>query len=141
MTSRLARPAVELGVEDRLPRPEVEPPVGDRQDDLVVDEQVLPVRVAVVLAAAVVAEVAGVGRELARDVVRRLLPRRRRELVEPLERVLEEPGSSSLTQTPAVMCIAETSTMPSATPASSTACWTSSVMRTNSRRSGSRRSV
>ena len=92
MTSRLAPAAVELGVEDRLPRAEVEPPVGDRQHDLVVDEQVLPVRVAVVLAAAVVAEVAGVGRELARDVVRRLLPRRRRELVEPLERVLEEPG-------------------------------------------------
>ena len=46
------------------------------------------------------------------------------------------PGSSSLTQTPAVMCIAETSTRPSRTPASSTASWTSSVMRMNSRRSG-----
>jgi hypothetical protein len=44
------------------------------------------------------------------------------------------PGSSSLTQTPAVMCIAETSTRPSATPASWTAAWTSSVMRTNWRR-------
>ena len=57
-----------------------------------VDEQVLEVRVAVVLAAAVVAVVAGVGRELVRDLVRRLLPRRRRELVEPLERVLEDAG-------------------------------------------------
>ena len=46
------------------------------------------------------------------------------------------PGSSSFTQTPAVMCIAETSAMPSAIPASSTAAWTSSVMRTNARRSG-----
>ena len=45
------------------------------------------------------------------------------------------PGSSSLTQTPAVMCIAETRTKPSRTPDSSTARWTSSVMRTNSRRS------
>jgi hypothetical protein len=44
------------------------------------------------------------------------------------------PGSSSLTHTPAVMCIAETSTIPSVTPDSSTAAWTSSVMRTNSRR-------
>src|SRR4051794_11848049 len=84
--------SVELGVEDGLPRAEVEPPAGDRQDDLVVDEQVLPVCVAVVLAAAaVVAEVAGVGRQLARDVVGRLLPRRRGELVEPFERVLEDP--------------------------------------------------
>jgi hypothetical protein len=46
------------------------------------------------------------------------------------------PGSSSFTQTPAVMCIADTSTIPSATPDSSTACCTSSVMRTNWRRSG-----
>jgi hypothetical protein len=56
----------------------------------VVDEQVLPVRVAVVLAAAVVAEVAGVGRELGGDVVGRRAPGRRRELVEPLQRVLED---------------------------------------------------
>ena len=73
-------------------------------------------RVAVVLAAAVVAEVAGVGASAARDVVPGGLPARRRELVEPLERVLEEPGSSSLTQTPAVMCMALTSTMPSRMP-------------------------
>ena len=46
------------------------------------------------------------------------------------------PGSSSFTHTPAVMCIAETSTMPSLTPDSSTACCTSSVMRTNALRSG-----
>jgi hypothetical protein len=44
------------------------------------------------------------------------------------------PGSSSLTHTPAVMCIAETSAMPSAIPASATAWRTSSVIRTNSRR-------
>ena len=53
--------AVELEVEDRLPRAEVEPALGHRDDHLVVDEQVLEVRVAVVLAAAVVAVVAGVG--------------------------------------------------------------------------------
>jgi hypothetical protein len=39
-----------------------------------------------------------------------------------------------LIQTPAVMCIAETSTIPSLIPASRTANSTSSVMRTNSRR-------
>ncbi len=44
------------------------------------------------------------------------------------------PGSSSFTQTAAVMCIAETSTIPSETPDASTAAWTFSVMRTNSRR-------
>jgi hypothetical protein len=46
------------------------------------------------------------------------------------------PGSSSLTQTPAVMCMAETRTMPSSIPDSSTARWTSSVIRTNCRRDG-----
>src|SRR3954454_1260686 len=80
--------AVELGVEDLLPRAEVEAAGGDRQDHLVVDEQVLEVSVAVVLAAAMVAVVAGGGKQLAGDVVRRLLPARRRELVEPFERIL-----------------------------------------------------
>jgi hypothetical protein len=40
-----------------------------------------------------------------------------------------------LTQTAAVMCIAETRTIPSFTPDSSTALCTSPVIRTNSRRS------
>src|SRR5687767_4824566 len=84
----LVAAAVELDVEDRLPRAEVEPPLGDGHDHLVVHEQVLQVRVPVVLAAAVVAVVAGVRQQLARGVVRRFLPARRRELVEPLERVL-----------------------------------------------------
>ena len=44
--------AVELAVEDRLPGAEVEPAGGHRDDHLVVDEQVLEVGVAVVLAAA-----------------------------------------------------------------------------------------
>jgi hypothetical protein len=44
------------------------------------------------------------------------------------------PGSSSLIQTPAVMCIAHTSAIPSWTPESATALATSSVIRTNSRR-------
>jgi uncharacterized membrane protein YccC len=54
-------------------------------------EQVLEVRVAVVLAAAVVTVVAGVRQQLARHVVGRLLPARRRDLVQPLERVLVQP--------------------------------------------------
>src|SRR5262245_22336305 len=52
---------VELGVEDLLPGAEVEAAVGDRKNHLVVDEEVLEVGVAVVLAAGVVAVVAGVG--------------------------------------------------------------------------------
>src|SRR3954470_6564063 len=46
----LGAPAVELAVEDLLPRPQVEPAVGYRHDHLMMDEQVLQVRVAVVLA-------------------------------------------------------------------------------------------
>jgi len=44
----------------------------------VVDEQVLEVGVPVVLAAGVVAIVTGIGRQLARDLVVRLTPARRR---------------------------------------------------------------
>ena len=44
------------------------------------------------------------------------------------------PLSQSLTYTPAVMCIADTSTMPSRTPLFETMEATSSVMRTTSRR-------
>jgi hypothetical protein len=51
----------------------------------VVDEHVLEVRVAVVLAAAVVPVVAALGQQLAGHVVRRRLPARRRDLVEPLQ--------------------------------------------------------
>ena len=40
---------------------------------------------------AVVAIVARVGQQLSRNVVRRLLPARRRHFVEPLERVLLQP--------------------------------------------------
>src|SRR5450756_3172347 len=78
---------IELAVQDCLPRPEVEPAVGDRDDDLVVHQQVLEVGVAVVFAAAMVAIVAAVGKQLPGDVVGRRLPGRRRQLVEPLERV------------------------------------------------------
>src|SRR4051812_19999544 len=73
----LRAPTVELAVEDRLPGPEVELAVSDRQDHLVVDKEVLQVRIAVVLAAAVVPVVAGIGEQLPGDVVRRLLPARR----------------------------------------------------------------
>src|SRR3954452_14598775 len=79
--------AVELGVEDLLPRAEVEAALGDRDDRLVVDEQVLEVGVAVVLAARVVTVVAGIGRQLARRLVGRLLPAGRGDLVQPLEGV------------------------------------------------------
>ena len=46
---------VELGVEDLLPWAEVELAAGDRQDDLMADEKVFKVRVAVGLAGQVVA--------------------------------------------------------------------------------------
>src|SRR3954454_5827257 len=88
----LRAPSVELAVEDRLPRPEVELSLGDRQDDLVVDQEVLEMGIAVVLAAAVMPLVAGVGKQLARHIVRGLLPARGSALVEPLERVLLKPG-------------------------------------------------
>ena len=130
----LRPPAVELAVEDGLPRAEVEPPFGDRQHDLVVDEQVLEVRVAVVLAAAVVAVVAGVGGELRATSFAGSFHEGGASLSSHSSASSRMPGSSSLTHTAAVMCMAETSTMPSSTPDSTTAAWTSSVMRTNWRR-------
>lgn len=45
----LRAPPVELAVEDLLPGAEIELAVGDRDDHLVVDQQVLQMRVAVVL--------------------------------------------------------------------------------------------
>ena len=57
----LRAPPVELGVEDLLPRAEVEPTLGHGQDHLVMHEQVLEVRVPVVLTAAVMAVVPGIG--------------------------------------------------------------------------------
>ena len=84
--------AVELGVEDLLPRAEVEPTLGDRDDHLVVDEQVLEVGVPVVLAAGVMTVVAGIGGELAGDRVRWWLPARRGDLVEPFEGVRMQAG-------------------------------------------------
>ena len=92
ITSRFGRPAVELAVEDLLPGAEVQLAVGDRNDHLVVDEQVLEVRVAVVLPAPVVPVVAGVGQQLPRHLAVGLVPARWRQLVEPLERVGLEPG-------------------------------------------------
>jgi acetyl esterase len=59
---------------------------------LVMDEQVLEVGVAVVLATPMVAVVARIGRQFARHLVGRLGPTRRRQLVEPLERVRLQPG-------------------------------------------------
>jgi len=49
-STRLPPPAVELGVEDLLPRPEVELAVGDREHDLVGHQLALQVRVGIVLA-------------------------------------------------------------------------------------------
>ena len=48
-------PAVEFGVENPLPRPQVQPAFGDGRDDLVVHEEIFEVGVAVGLAGAVVA--------------------------------------------------------------------------------------
>src|SRR5262249_35079996 len=45
----LPPPAVELGVEDLLPRPKVEASLGDREDDLMRHELTLQVRVRIVL--------------------------------------------------------------------------------------------
>ena len=126
--------AVELAVEHLLPRAEVEAAVGDRHDHLVVDEQVLQAGVAVVLAAAVVAVVARVGQQLARHLVRRLLPARRRHLVEPLEHVLLQARLVVVDPDGRRDVHGATSASPSLIPASSTASCTSSVIRTNSRR-------
>src|SRR3954447_24457596 len=52
---------VELGVEDLLPGPEVELSLGDRENGLLVHEQVLQMRVPVVLAATMGAVVAALG--------------------------------------------------------------------------------
>src|SRR5207302_5796945 len=77
----LGAAAIELAVEDLLPRPEVQSPLGDRHHHLVVDEQILEMRVAVVLAATVVAVVARVGQQIAGDLPVGLLPTRRGDLV------------------------------------------------------------
>src|SRR3972149_754228 len=59
----LAAPAIELGVEDLLPRPQVQFPLGHRQHHLVMHEGALEVGVAVVLTGAVVLVVAAGGGE------------------------------------------------------------------------------
>ena len=92
ITSRFGPASVELAVEDLLPRAEVQPRVGDRHDHLVVDEQILQMRVAVVLAAPMVAVVTRIGQQVASDVAVGLLPARRSDLVEPLEDVGLKPG-------------------------------------------------
>src|SRR5918992_3748824 len=81
----LVPPPVELAIEDRLPGTEIEPPARYGQDDLMVDEQVLEVRVAVVLAPAVVAVVAGIRTQGRGHVVGGGLPPRSCGLVPPLE--------------------------------------------------------
>jgi hypothetical protein len=76
---------IELDIEDRLPRPEIQLALGNRHDDLVMHEHVLEMSIAVVLAAPVMAIVAWVGQQLAGGVVGRSLPGGRSDLVEPLE--------------------------------------------------------
>src|SRR5919198_1092463 len=73
----LAPPPVELGVEDLLPRTEVELPVRDREDDLVRHQLALEVRVGVVLTVVVAV------------LVGRLVGC---EALEPVVEVLDEPG-------------------------------------------------
>ena len=65
-STRFAPPAVELAVEDLLPRAEVELAVGDRDDDFAAHDLALEVRVGVVLAGAVV--VVGAGRLVRREL-------------------------------------------------------------------------
>src|SRR3989304_6655832 len=57
----LAASAVELSVEDLLPRPQIESPLSHRQHHLVVDEGALEMGVAIILAGAVVLVVAAGG--------------------------------------------------------------------------------
>ena len=91
----LAPAAVELAVEDLLPRAEVELALGDGHDDLAAHDLPLQVGVGVVLAGAVVVVV------LRRRVAGPASPASRRSRA-------CRPGSSSLMKTLAVMCMALT---------------------------------
>src|SRR5581483_11527833 len=88
----LRAPAVELAIEDLLPRPQIEPAVRGRHDHLMMDEQILQVRIAVVFTAPVVAIVAWVRQQLARNLAVWFMPAGRSALVQPLERVGLDPG-------------------------------------------------
>jgi hypothetical protein len=72
----LAAPAVELGVEDLLPRSQVELAVSDEQDDLVCPQLALQVCIGVVFSIVVPV------------LVGRLV---RRELLEPIIEILDQP--------------------------------------------------
>ena len=61
--------SIEFGVKDLLPWAEVQLALGDRQDDLAVDDDVLQVGVAVGLAGLVVAVVAVLGGEALEEFV------------------------------------------------------------------------
>ena len=95
-STRFAPVPVELAVEDLLPRAEVELALGDRHHDLAAHDLPLVVGVGVVLARAVV--VVALRRRIERG-----------QFFEPLARSPRcRPGSSSLMNTLAVMCIALT---------------------------------
>src|ERR671911_2044932 len=87
----LGAASVKLAVEDRLPWTQVQPPVGDRQHNLLVRQQVLQVRVAVVLSPSVMTVVPALREQLPGDLVGGLFPARRSQLVEPLQRVRLDP--------------------------------------------------
>ena len=96
--------AVELAVEDLLPRAEVELALGDGHDDLPAHDLPLHVGVGVVLAGAVV--VVGFGRRVERG-----------QLLQPLLVVVVQARLVVVDEDAmAVMCIALTSTSPSWTP-------------------------
>ena len=111
--------AIELGVEDLLPRPEIQLAVGDRHDDLVPHDRALEVRVGIVFAGLVMRYGRPAGASFSSQTWKSSI----------------RPSSQSLTYTPEVMCIADTSAMPSCTPLFLTIAATSSVMRMNSWRS------
>ena len=135
ITSRLSPAAVELGVEDRLPRARgragrpspAERPGGGRAGSSSARRRCPRRR-------------GGGGSRRGRAAA----PARRRSpapssdggasLSSHSSVSSRMPGSSSLTHTPAVMCIAETSTMPSCDAGLVDGLCTSSVIRTNSRR-------
>jgi hypothetical protein len=77
----LGSAAVKFGVEDFLPWAEIECPGRDGHYHLVMDKQVLKVRVAVVLTRAVVAIITAVGHEVRSDLAGWSLPRGWSQLV------------------------------------------------------------
>ncbi len=109
--------AVEFGIEHPLPGAQIELACGDRQDDFVVHQNGLEMRVAIVLAGLMMAVVLADGARCSSHWSMSSI----------------SPDSLSFTYTPAVMCMADTSTMPSRTALAFTMASILGVMCTYSR--------